>query len=208
MLKIGLTGGIGSGKTAVSDLFGKLGIPIIDTDIIAHELVTDKEVLNELTDAFGKTILNEDGFLNRKKLSQLVFKKKEDKQKLEHILHPKIRSAVSEEIHELNTSDPVPKYLVIVIPLLIETDIKTNFDQIIDRILIVMSDKTERVERIEKRDNRSKGDINAIIATQATDQQRIDTADDIIENNSNIKELDLHVQRLHKKYLTLAGTSK
>ena len=208
MLKIGLTGGIGSGKTTVSDLFGKLGIPIIDTDIIAHELVTNKKILNELTDAFGKTILNENGLLNRKKLSQLVFNKKKDKQKLEHILHPKILSAVSKKIHELNTSDPVPKYLVIVIPLLIETDIKINFNPIIDRILVVMSDKTDRVKRIEKRDNRRKGEIIAIIATQTTDLQRIDTADDIIENNSNIKELDLQVQRLHKKYLTLADSSK
>lgn len=202
MLKIGLTGGIGSGKTTVSDLFSKLGIPIIDTDIIAHELVNNKIILKEIITSFGNKIINIDGSLDRKALSKLVFNNPENKQKIEDILHPEIRSTVNEKIHQLDLSDQPPAYVIIVVPLLIET----NFDRIIDRTLVIMSDENIRIERIKSRDDRNMSEIHAILAAQATDQQRIDKADDIIENNSNIKQLDLQVQKLHNKYRTLAAS--
>ncbi len=204
MLKVGLTGGIGSGKTTVSDLFASLGVPVIDTDIIAHKLTDDKSVLNEIVNLFGKKVLDQNDQLNRKILSQLVFDNPENKQKLESILHPKIRDAVNKNIHQLMTNDSTPAYVIIVIPLLIET----NFNQIIDHVLVVMADKTNRVERIKHRDNRNMDEIRAIISTQVSDQQRIDAADDIIENNNNINTLDTQVQKLHKKYLAIASAEK
>jgi dephospho-CoA kinase len=204
MLKIGLTGGIGSGKTTISDLFANLGVPIIDTDVIAHELVDDKCVLDGIVRIFGNKILDKNKKLNRKILSQLVFNKKEDKQKLEDILHPAIRTVVNEKIHQLATSSYAPPYIIIVIPLLIET----NFSQIINRTLTVMADEKNRIMRIKQRDNRDMEEIRAIISTQATDQQRLDVADDIIENNKDIKELDLQIQVLHKKYLAIATDIK
>lgn len=204
MFKVGLTGGIGSGKTTVSDLFASLGVPVIDTDIIAHKLTDDKQVLYEIVNLFGKKVLDQNDQLDRKILSQFVFDNPEKKQKLESILHPKIRDAVNKNIYELMTNDSVPAYAIIVIPLLIET----NFNQIIDHVLVVMADKTNRIERIKQRDNRNMDEIHAIISTQTNDQRRIDAADDIIENNSNIKALDIKVQQLHKKYLTIAAVVK
>ena len=204
MLKIGLTGGIGSGKTTVSNLFSNLGVPIIDTDVIAHELVDDKHVLNKIISIFGNKILDKNKKLNRKILSQLIFNKTEDKQKLEDILHPAIRTVVNEKTHQLATSSAAPPYIIIVIPLLIET----NFSQIINHTLVVMADEKNRIMRIKQRDNRNLDETCAIISTQATDQQRLDIADDIIENNKNIKELGLQIQALHKKYLTIAAAIK
>lgn len=204
MLKIGLTGGIGSGKTTVSDLFANLGVPIIDTDVIAHELVDDKHVLNKIIGIFGNKTLDKNKKLNRKILSQLIFNKTEDKQKLENILHPAIRTVVNEKIHQLATSSSAPPYIIIVIPLLIET----NFSRIINRTLAVMANEENRITRIKQRDNRNMDEIRAIISTQATDQQRLDVADDIIENNKDIKELDLQIQALHKKYIAITAAMK
>jgi len=204
MLKIGLTGGIGSGKTTVSNLFANLGVPIIDTDVIAHELVNDQHVLNKIISIFGNKILDKNNKLNRKILSQLVFNKTGDKQKLEDILHPAIRTVVNEKMHQLATSSSTPPYIIIVIPLLIET----NFSHIINRTLAVIADEKNRITRIKQRDNRNMDEIRAIISMQATDQQRLDIADDIIENNKDIKELDLQIQALHKKYLTIAAAMK
>ncbi len=214
MLKVGLTGGIGSGKTTVSNLFSDLAVPVIDTDVIAHELVDNEQVLNEIVDSFGKAVLDHDGKLDRKKLGQLVFskqqvfnkqqvsEKQQSKQKLENILHPKIRTIVNKKIHQLTISRPTPAYVIIVIPLLIEA----NFSDIVDRILIVMTDKKNRVKRISQRDDRSIDEIHSIISAQASDQQRIDIADDIIKNDSDISELNTQIKNLHEKFLTIASS--
>jgi len=204
MLKVGLTGGIGSGKTTVSNLFTELGVPVIDTDVIARELVDDKHVLAEIVNFFGKAILDHNNKLDRTILAKLVFDTAENKQKLEDILHPKIRITVNEKTHQLVTSNYPPPYTIIVIPLLIET----NFNQIIDRTLVVIADEENRVERIKQRDNRNMDEIRAIISAQTTDRKRLNSADDIIENNSNINELNIKTQILHKKYRAIAGTIK
>ncbi len=207
MLKIGLTGGIGSGKTTVSNLFVSLGVPVIDTDVIAHELTNNKLVLDEIINCLGKTLLDQNGKLNRKALAQLVFDKLENRQKLENILHPKIRDAVNEKIHLLCSSNPDLTYIIIVIPLLIETDYsKTDFSKMIDRVLVVMSDEKDRIKRISQRDNRNMDEIRSIISAQASDRQRIDIADDIIKNNSDISELDTQVEKLHTKFITIAAS--
>lgn len=202
MLKVGLTGGIGSGKSSVSDLFEELGVPVIDTDVIAHDLVNNNEaILQQISDVFGVDILKINGELNRKKLAQIVFHKKENKQSLERILHPEIKSEVIRQVKKLNSRQKPPAYVIIVVPLLIEA----KYHDIIDRVLVVIADEAVRVARVQKRDNRSASDIRAIIKNQIDDSKRLDQADEIIENNSNIREIEKQVKVLHEKYLGLSG---
>jgi dephospho-CoA kinase len=202
MLKVGLTGGIGSGKSSVSDLFEELGVPVIDTDVIAHDLVNNNEaILQQISDVFGADILKINGELNRKKLAQIVFHKKENKQSLERILHPEIKSEVIHQVQKLISRKKPPAYVIIVVPLLIEA----KYHDIIDRILVVIADEAIRVARVQKRDHRTASDIRAIIKNQVDDSKRLDQADDIIENNSNIREIEKQVKVLHEKYLGLSG---
>jgi len=200
MLTVGLTGGIGSGKTTVSNLFEELGITIIDTDVIAHELVNNSSVLNEIVDTFGQKVLNQDETLDRKKLADIIFNQKTEKQRLENILHPRIRSKVNEQIQRLRSSENPPHYVIVVIPLLFET----GFADITDRIIVVMSDEENRINRIMQRDNRSTVEIRSIINHQVSDETRLRNADDIIENNHDIEDLKPQILQLHKKYSTLS----
>jgi len=201
MLKVGLTGGIGSGKTSVSNLFKKLGTAVIDTDVIAHDLVNNNEnVLQQIADTFGTDVLKLNGELNRKKLAQLVFNKKENKQSLEKILHPKIESEVLQQIKNLGSSNNPPAYVIIVVPLLIEA----NYRDLIDRILTVIADEEIRITRVQQRDKRSPSEIRAIISNQVDDSTRLNEADDIIENNSDINMIENQVENLHEKYLHLS----
>jgi len=205
MLKVGLTGGIGSGKTSVSDLFENLGVPVIDTDIIAHKLVNNNpEVLQEIVGAFGQDVLSLNGKLNRKKLAQIIFNVKENKQQLENILHPKIQVDVISQLQDLTLKKNSPGYAIIVVPLLIEA----NYDDFVDRILVVISDEKKRIERVQQRDHRSLSEIRSIIGNQADDEKRMKKADDIIENNSNIRNLGSQVKELHKKYMRLSTAIK
>ena len=204
MLKIGLTGGIGSGKTAVSDQFRGLGINIIDTDIISRELVNHNlVVLKKIVEIFSDKVLDGKGAIDRKKLAQIVFSNKKQKQQLEKILHPAIRNEVNQQIQRFSAHNTPPEYLIIVIPLLLET----GFTDIIDRILVVMAEENVRVERIKQRDNRSLDEIHAIISSQVKDDKRVSAADDIIENNNDFKQLEPQVRQLHKKYLQLSAAS-
>ncbi len=199
MLKIGLTGGIGSGKTAVSELFSRIGIPVIDTDVISRDLVQNNQaVIEEIITTFGNDVLNANAVIDRKKLAQLVFINKEKKQALEKILHPRIRHEVNRQINELETSDHPPSYLIVVIPLLFET----GFNILIDQTLVVVAEMAVRIERVKQRDNRSLDEINLIINSQVSDEKRISEADDIIENNSDFRQLELRVEQLDNKYRT------
>ena len=202
MLRVGLTGGIGSGKTSVSDIFETIGVPVIDTDIIAHQLVNnDQSVLQEIVNAFGNDVLSLNGQLNRKKLAQIIFNVKENKQQLENILHPKIKNKVIDKLQVLASTQNPPGYAIIVVPLLIEV----NYDDIIDRTLVVIADENIRIERIQQRDNRSLSEIRSIIANQVNDEKRLQEADDVIENNSNIENLESQSMELHKKYTHLSA---
>jgi len=205
MLKIGLTGGIGSGKTAVSNLFNKLGIKIIDTDVISRDLINnDPSVIKEITDTFSENILDTNATIDRKKLAQIVFNKKEKKQQLENILHPRIRHEVDNQLLDIGQQSPGQQYVIIVIPLLLET----GFADFIDRILVVMSDEKTRIERVKQRDNRNVDEICSIIKNQASDKQRRKSADDIIENNNDFKQLELQIGQLHHFYTQLAKAIK
>ena len=201
MLIIGLTGGIGSGKTTVSKLFSNHGIQIIDTDIIAHELLNNSELVkDEIIDTFSKNVLDSEGFIDRNKLATIVFNDDYKKKCLEKILHPKIRLEVDTKIQNCHTQQPQPQYVIVVVPLLLET----GFIDYLDRILVVMASEEIRTKRVQQRDNRKIEDIQLIIKSQVSDKKRTDNADDFIENNSDFNELRLQVQGLHDKYTRLS----
>lgn len=203
MLKVGLTGGIGSGKTTVSDLFKILEINIIDTDVIARKLIdTDHVVSQEVVQAFGEDIVDDNGVIDRKKLAACVFENKSNKQKLESILHPKIRREVNYQISQLSTQNPPPAYIIIAIPLLFETD----FQDLVDSILVVTANEETRITRVKQRDNRSIDEIKSIIRHQVDDTVRLNAADNIIHNNGGIAELKPQINDLHAKYLRRAKT--
>ena len=197
MLKVGLTGGIGSGKSAVSNLFSELGIEIIDTDIISRALLThDKSTLDRIVNIFGKNILNANNEIDRKKLAGIIYTDKDKKKSLEKILHPLIRDKVNNQIAQLNQSASPPAYIIVVIPLLLET----GFDDIIDHILVVMTGEDRRIKRVMQRDDRNLDEIRAIISSQVNDETRSHRADDIIENDRDFKHLQTQVLKLDKKY--------
>lgn len=200
MLVIGLTGGIGSGKTVVSDLFSQLGVPIIDTDLIARELVQpDQPALADITAYFGKEVLNQNGSLNRDKLGSITFNDPEARKQLETMLHPRIRQLVTEQLKKLHSP-----YAIVVVPLLIETGDRSY----IDRILVVDCDQKLQISRVKERDNRSKQQIENILLAQASREQRLKAADDVIENNANQATLLEKVKDLHHKYLALAQSER
>jgi len=196
MLKIGLTGGIGSGKTAVSEIFEELGVNVIDTDVISRELINhDQSTLKAVLNTFGDSILNSENSIDRKKLANIVFTDKDKKQLLEDILHPKIRDEVNKQIHSLGQSTS-PDYIIVVIPLLLET----GFNDVTDRILVVLADEDRRINRVLQRDERNLDEIRSIITHQVHDDKRLKAADDIIENNSDINHLQSQIHLLDQKY--------
>ena len=197
---IGLTGGIGSGKTLCSDHFHTLGAPIIDTDVIAREVVEPgKPTLEKLSTTFGDQILLSDGSLDRAKLRDIAFSSESNKSKLDNITHPAIRHATRLQIAEVNYP-----YCIVVIPLLTS---ESSFSQLLDRVLVVTADQETKVERVKKRSQLSRDDVVRIMKTQLDDRDRLRFADDIINNNSSIKQAHLAVEKLHQNYLELASTA-
>ncbi len=190
MLKIGLTGGIGAGKTTVSNLFLKLGVPVIDTDVIARELVTPgSAALNEIAEAFGKKVLTRGGALDRKRLGQLVFSNDAAREKLEAILHPRIRKAALHRIEALKAS-----YCILVVPLLVETD----FIRLVDKVLVVDASDHNRIERIKARSGLSEAEARNILDAQTSRSERLSVADYVIENDGTAAELQAKVNELHR----------
>lgn len=199
MLKIGLTGGIASGKSLLADTLAELGAKIIDTDLIAREVVTPGETaLQEISATFGTDMLRPDGTLDRSKLRERVFKDARKKQQLEAILHPRIRERTLQAVAATATADY--PYLVIVVPLLVETD----FGKLVDRVLVVDTDPELQRQRVALRDGISEADAELIINQQATREERLQSADDVIENNGSRQELRAAAAALHAHYLELA----
>ena len=198
MLSIGLTGGIGSGKSQVAHYFGELGVPVIDADVIAHQLVAPgSEALAEITAVFGDDILDNEGALDRKKLASIVFNNTQSKQKLEAILHPRVRKQIDE--YKANYNDY--SYILIVIPLLLESE--QPFE--VDRILVVEAPEEIRIQRVQQRDGRSTEQIRNIINSQVNDEQRRAAADDIIVNDNSLEKLRQSVENLNVKYASISG---
>lgn len=199
MITVALTGGIGCGKTTVCQLFAELGTPIIDTDIIARELVQPgNDALEEIKSYFGNEVLLADGSLNRKSLASKTFSNPDHRKKLESILHPKIRLSVEKKVQSLTAP-----YVIIAIPLLIETSQQNTYDQ----ILVVDCDEHQQIQRAHKRDQRSIEEIKNIMSSQVSRQQRLSHANDLINNETDIESLRLQVSTLHKKYINLANNN-
>jgi dephospho-CoA kinase len=196
MLTIGLTGGIGSGKSTVANLFRELDVPVYDTDVMAHQLVEPGQpALDEIISVFGRNILDTTGKLDREKLKHKVFKNDGDRKKLENILHPRIRELL---LKKINSHDA--PYCVAVIPLLVEH----QWQQIVDRVLVVDTSADSQISRTLERDNMSESLVKAIIKSQASRDARLAAADDVIDNSRGLKNLKQQVQQLHEKYLQLA----
>lgn len=196
-LVIGLTGGIGSGKTEVSHLFAKRGVTIIDTDLIArHVVLPNQPAWQTIIEHFGSDILLEDQTLNRRLLRDKIFTNKEERHWLESLLHPLIR----QEMHQKIQAAKSP-YVIAVIPLLIET--KPN--PLIDRVLVVDTTEELQLARTTRRDQVDAAAIKAIMEQQTSRQQRLSYADDVIENSGDLAQLGLAVEDLHHKYLQIAA---
>lgn len=196
MLKIGLTGGIGSGKSTVCRLFAELGTPIIDADIIARQLVEpNSPALKKLVAQFGKTILNPDQSLNRAYLRDLVFNDKTQKNQLDQIMHPLIYDEIEKQVQALNNP-----YCIIAIPLLLETQQM----QRVDRIAVVDCNADTQLLRVVSRDHLKPEQVLSIIASQMPRQQRLSFADDVIDNTCSPAHLAEQVKRLHNSYNLLA----
>lgn len=196
MLVIGLTGGIGSGKSTVTELFANLAVPVIDTDIVSRDVVLPgSPAMKEIGIAFGKQYIQADGRLNRDAMRQLVFSDAKAREKLESILHPRIRKLVWIWVEQQQSP-----YCIVVVPLLFEKGWSDYFD----RILVVDAEEEIQIERTMRRDHLSREEVEAIMHSQIPRQQRLESADDIIENHMNASELQQQVQRLHQNYLNLA----
>jgi len=196
MLKIGLTGGIATGKSTICRLFSKHDVPIIDADIIARQLVEPGQIaLHEIVHTFGADIVQKNGRLNRPALRQLIFSNSEAKKQLEAILHPKISQQLQQQSNELSSA-----YCILAIPLLIES----NLQQSVDRILVIDSSIELQLERLCQRDNLSPADAQLMINSQCSREQRLEFADDIITNNHSLNDLEKIIFNLNQKYRKLA----
>jgi dephospho-CoA kinase len=199
MLRIGLTGGIGSGKSTVCDIFRELGVPVIDSDVIARDLVEPGTVaLQQITSLFGAQILLEDGHLDRVQMRELVFNDRDKRDQLEALLHPLIRQEMQRQISTLDTP-----YLILAIPLLLEK----QWQHQLDRVLVIDCNEALQRERASKRDGSSRQTIERIMASQIPRQARTAGADDLIDNSGSIERLRAQVKGLHHRYLTLAANN-
>ena len=196
MLRIGLTGGIGSGKSVVAGLFARLGTPIIDTDVISHELTRPNAPgYRQIVNAFGKDYLGPDGELDRRVLRERVFHHPQDRLRLEAILHPLIRAEVGRVLE--STSSP---YVIIVVPLLIEA----GFTDLVDRILVVDTGEAEQVRRAQARSTLPEQEIRLIMQSQLDRPSRLAAAHDVLHNDTDLARLEAEVGNLHRRYLEIA----
>jgi dephospho-CoA kinase len=200
MLRIGLTGGIGSGKSTVAALLTIRGVPIIDTDEIAHRLTEPgKLVFDEIIRLFGQDILDATRRIDRNKLRERVFENTDERQRLEAILHPRIREVVREKLDVLHAP-----YCILVVPLLIES----GFIDLVDRVLVVDASEGMQIQRTAARSGLTEPEVRKIMAAQVNRAQRLQRADDVIDNNGDRKHLEKEVERLHQWYLSLAATAR
>jgi len=196
-LRIGLTGGIASGKSTVARRFTELGIPVIDADESSRVVVAPGQPgLEQVVQRFGPGVLSAEGELDRRALRNLIFADPGKRRDLEAILHPLIRADM-----ERRAAGAVGAYLVMAIPLLVESAARDR----VDRILVVDADEASQLERLTARDSISLEQARAILAAQASRESRLKAADDVLVNSGTVAQLREAVDRLHQRYLRLAG---
>lgn len=196
-LVIGLTGGIGSGKSTVAKLFAELGVPIIDADVLVHSITqASMPAFFSIVNHFGeKILLKNKKNIDRKKLRTLIFNHPSERQWLENLLHPLVLANIQQQIKTISAP-----YCIAVIPLLLEVTPQT----FIDRILVVDIDERLQIERAILRDKVKASDIAAIIKTQISREKRITQAQDVINNNGTLEDLRPQVDKLHQMYLKIS----
>jgi dephospho-CoA kinase len=195
-LLIALTGGIASGKSAVASIFASLGVPVLDTDQISRDVVEPgSPTLNELVRAFGNDVLDSDGRLDRARMRERVFNDPAQRQRLEAIVHPAIREELARRSQAAGG-----EYQIHVIPLLVET----GRSDVYDRVLVVDCTEEDQIERLMARDATDREQATRILAAQASREQRLAVADDVIVNTGTVEDLPRFVQTLHKNYSLLA----
>lgn len=200
MFKVGLTGGIGSGKSTVAKTLQSKGVILIDADQIAREVVAPGEAaLIKITEIFGSTILLQDGSLNRGELKQRIFSDPAAKKQLENILHPSIRQRILKRIDEA-TDTP---YVLADIPLLVEN----NYVDYFDRVVVVDCTEEQQIERVRSRDELSEAQIKRIMQSQASRQTRLAAATDIVDNTGDLASLQSQMEKLHESLLSLVQSS-
>ncbi|PTO97536.1 dephospho-CoA kinase [Vibrio sp. 10N.286.48.B8] len=194
---IGLSGGIASGKTTVANLFNEhFNIDIVDADIVAREVVAlGSDGLKQITEHFGESILLEDGTLNRSRLRELIFSNPKEKQWLNDLLHPMIREKIDSDLSKITSP-----YGLLVAPLLVENQMQG----MTDRVLIVDVPAEVQIERTMSRDNVSREQVASILKSQASREQRLAVADDVIKNHTKNQELLPQIIDLHQKYLAIS----
>jgi dephospho-CoA kinase len=196
---VGLTGGIGSGKSAVSERFEKLGIRVVDADIASRVVVEPgRPAIKAIEEHFGPDVIAEDGSLDRAALRKLVFEDEAERKWLEQLTHPLINAYIAEELAAAESP-----YAILAHPILIETRGRKGCD----RILVVDVPEELQVSRTMERDDNPESQVRAIMAAQASREERLAAADDVIVNDQGLGHLDAEVARLHEHYLELAAAS-
>ena len=198
-LVVGLTGGIGSGKSAAADEFARLGATVVDTDAISHELTgPGGAAIAEIRRQFGSTFIDASGAMDRKRMRDLVFSDPEEKQRLEALLHPMIRAESARRIAAAKGP-----YAVHVVPLLIESP---DHRARVGRVLVVDCPEDLQISRVRQRSGLPEEEIRRIIATQIQRDKRLASADDVIDNSGPISAMQQQVHKLHETYLKLAAS--
>ena len=198
---VGLTGGIGSGKTAVSDRFAEKGIAVVDADIASRAVVEPGQpALDSIAEHFGAEVIQDDGGLNRAELRKRVFADEGERKWLERLLHPRINAWLTDQLNAATSA-----YAILVNPLLIETGQHTTFA---DRVLVIDVPVEVQIERTMARDDNPREQVEAIIAAQINREDRLSYADDVIRNDQGFEVLDAEVESLHQRYLKLAQERK
>lgn len=194
-MRVGLTGGIASGKSTVADMFAELGVPIIDTDVIAREVVAAGEpALNDIRHEFGDKVFDDKGKLQRGALRRIVFADDDARNRLEAILHPRIQAAAYDQAAAAGG-----RYQLIVVPLLSGSPMR----DFVDRILVVDCEESTQIQRLMARDAESEGQARRMLAAQAARDERLKIADDVIRNDAELSATLEQVQELHHRYLAL-----
>ena len=199
-LRIGLTGGIASGKTTVANFFADLGVPVIDTDIIARDMVAKgAPALAQIRADFGDEVFNDDGVLDRKAMRRLVFSDDSKRRQLEGILHPRIREAAVVQARAV--TDP---YMIVVVPLLAGSPMKT----FMDRVLVVDCSEDVQLKRLLARDTENEAQARRMIAAQASREERRAIADEVLLNDTDLDATRRRVDALHNRYLEMSNSNR